>query len=103
MSNNSLITRIESVLASVRARQSTAQCLARAIRNNGRALELMPYPLIRELEDLAMDLDIAAWHDEDGFLPDRGSILPRVDTWLRQIPREAANSSIEPDPLRGPT
>ena len=92
MSNNSLITRIESVLASVRARQSTAQCLARAIRNNGRALELMPYPLIRELEDLAMDLDIAAWLDGDGFLPDLDSILPRVDTWLRQIQQDAPNS-----------
>ncbi len=92
MSNNSLITRIEPVLASVRARQSTAQCLARAIRNNGRALELMPYPLIRELEDLAMDLDIAAWHDGEGFLPDLDSILPRVDRWLRQIQQDAPNS-----------
>lgn len=90
MSNNSLIDRIESALAAVRTQEATAQFLADAIRSNGRALEGMPYALIKELEDLAMDLDIASWHDEDGFLPDLPSILSRVDRWLLQLPRDAA-------------
>ena len=90
VSNNSLIARIESALAAVRARGATAQFLADVIRGNGRALEGMAYPLINELEKLANDLDIASWHEEDEFLPDLPSILSKVDRWLHQLPRDAA-------------
>ncbi len=90
MSNNSLIDRIESALDSVRSRDCAPQLLAEAIRNNGRALERMPYPLIKEMESLAMDLDIALWQDEDGFLPDIASTLTQVQSWLGKLPRDAA-------------
>ena len=90
MSNNSLIARIECVLVSVLSRESTPQSLVEAIRINGRALERMPYPLITEMERLAVHLEIAAWHGEDGFLPDLDSILTQVDSWLAKLPRDAA-------------
>jgi len=35
-----------------------------------------------------MDLDIAQWHDEDGFVPELGPILLRVEDWLAKLPRE---------------
>jgi len=85
-----LIARIESALADVQSQQSTPQALAYAIRNNGRALESMPYPLITEMESLAMDLDIASWQDVDGCIADLGSILAQGDTWLTKLPRDAA-------------
>lgn len=87
MSNSSLISRIEAVLSSVRAGESSGKSLADAIRGNGRALEGMPYPLVKEMESLALDLDIAAWDDEEGLLPEMGVVLNQVDDWLDRLPR----------------
>jgi hypothetical protein len=69
MSNECLINRIEVALELVQTEQAPARALAESIRGNGRALEAMPYNLIKELDSMAMDLDIAQWHDEDGFEP----------------------------------
>jgi hypothetical protein len=79
MSNRTLIMRMESALEAVRTGKSNAKTLAQTIRGNGKALEAMPYPLIREIESLAMDLEIAQWHDEGGFLPELNDVLQRVD------------------------
>ena len=87
MSNNSLISRIEAGVASVRSGYSTAKSLAECVRINGRAMEGVPYPLIKEVESLAISLDIAASQDEDGFVADVESILVRVETWVRNLPR----------------
>jgi len=32
----------------------------------------MQYKLLKEMESLAMDLEIAQWHDDDGFLRGKG-------------------------------
>jgi hypothetical protein len=37
---------------------------------------------------MAMDLDIAQWHDEDGFAPEIAPILDRVQSWLAKLPRD---------------
>jgi hypothetical protein len=37
---------------------------------------------------MAMDLDIAQWHDEDGFVPEIEPILGRVQSWLAKLPRD---------------
>jgi len=88
MSNDSLIARIHASLELVEAHQSSARTLADSIRRNGKALEAMPYALIQEIEDMAMDLDISQWHDEDRFSPELGSILLRVRDWLSKLPRD---------------
>jgi hypothetical protein len=83
MSNESLINRIQTILDLVQAEQASPRTLADSIRGNGRALEAMPYNFIKEIESLAMDLDIAQWHDEDGF----AKRLPLV---LIELPLEVA-------------
>ena len=88
MSNQSLIARIESCLKRVQAQQDTALALADSIRGNGKALEAMPYALIKEIEGMAMDLNIVQWHAEDGFVPELGPILLRVEDWLAKLPRD---------------
>lgn len=87
MSNSSLIARIESVLEDVRLGRTSTKSAATSLRNNGRALEAMPYALVKELEDIALDLDIAAWADEDDCVPDLAAILTRTVSWLEQVPR----------------
>ena len=90
MSNNSLIAKIEIALSAARSTEGSPKMLAEAIRANGHALERMPYQLIREIDSLAMDLEIASWYDEDGFVPDVPSILARVEIWLGKLPRDPA-------------
>ena len=50
--------------------------------------DITPEAVIKEIEDLAMDLDIAQWHDEDGFAPEIGPILVRAQSWLAKLPRD---------------
>ena len=88
MSNQTLIARIEASLGRLQVHQGDSRALAESIRGNGKALEGIPYHLIKEIEDLAMDLDIAQWHDEDGFSPEIGPILVRVHSWLEKLPRD---------------
>ena len=87
MSNESLIARIESTLSRVRSDKATAKTLSDSLRGSGRALEGMPYALVKEMESLAMDLEIAAWTDEDGFVPDLSSALMRLELWLSKVPK----------------
>ena len=88
MSNSSLISRIEAAFILVNARRGASQLLAEAMRNNGRALENMPYQLIKDMESLAMDLDAATWHEDEGFLTELPTILSQVDAWLHKLPRD---------------
>lgn len=87
MSNEYLINRIEVALDLVQTEQAPARALAESIRGNGCALEGMPYNLIKELESMAMDLDIAQWHDEDGFDTALAPVLIRIRDWLSKLPR----------------
>lgn len=48
----------------------------------------MPYGVTKEIESLAMDLDVAQWHDEDGFEPELAPIQMRVQEWGWRIPRD---------------
>jgi hypothetical protein len=43
--------------------------------------------LVKEMESIARALEIAAWADEDGYLPDLASVLARLDVWLGQVPK----------------
>lgn len=88
MSNNTLIASLESGLAGVQAREISAAAFAKVVRNNGRALKKMPYELIRKIEDLAQDLEIAEWYEQNGFVPDLSSVLARTQAWLASLPRD---------------
>ena len=88
MSNSSLVSRIEGAALSARSGDTSARSLAETLRGNGRALEGMPYPLIKEMDELIMDLQIACWDDEEGLLPDVGTVLVQLAAWLSKVPRE---------------
>lgn len=74
-------------MAQCRAHNITGKDLSDSIMNNGRALEGMPFTLIKEMEDIAEDLEIADWVDEDRFWPDLASVLERVELWIAKLPR----------------
>lgn len=47
----------------------------------------MPYPIVREMESLALDLEVASWDDEESLLPGMKAVLDQVDDWLDKLPR----------------
>ena len=59
MSNSSLIARIEGALEDGRLGRVSIRSATASMCGNGLALEAMPYALTKELEDIALDLDIA--------------------------------------------
>ncbi|WP_157200870.1 hypothetical protein [Massilia sp. Root351] len=89
MSNPTLVARIAGGLEDVQLGKIAASTFAEIVRNNGRALEAMPYDLIKEMENLAHDFDIAQWYDEDGCLPELESVLVRTQAWLAMLPQDA--------------
>jgi hypothetical protein len=87
MSNSSLAEHIHIALQLVRSGESNAKSLAQALRENGHAMEGMPYVLISECDTIALKLDIASELDENGFIPDLEPLLSRTDSWLQKIPQ----------------
>jgi hypothetical protein len=87
LSNASLVHRIEQSLLSLRRREILPSSAASTFLLNGRALEALPYYLVKEMEGIGMDLEIAAWHDEEEFSPNIGPIITRAEEWMAKVPR----------------
>lgn len=87
MSNASLVHRIEQSLLSLRLREILPPSAASTFLLNGRALEALPYYLVKEMEDIGMDLEIATWHDEEECSPNIGTIISRAEDWMAKVPR----------------
>lgn len=87
LSNVSLVHRIEQSLLSLCRREILPSSAASSFLLNGRALEALPYHLIKEMEDIGMDLEIAAWHDEEEFSPNIRPVISRAEEWLAKVPR----------------
>ncbi|MGP4726343.1 hypothetical protein [Rhizobium sp. NFACC06-2] len=87
MSNASLVQKIEQSLLSLCRREILPSSAASSFLLNGRALEALPYHLVKEMEDIGMDLEIAAWHDKEEFSPHIGPVISRAEEWLAKVPR----------------
>ncbi len=88
MSNNTLINRIEEALAKYENGDIDRKALISSVEENGSALEMMPYRLIKEIEEIEYQLTVAQFADEDEFLPCEEEALARLSSWLNEVPRE---------------
>lgn len=86
VSNNNLHKQISIALQDVREGKVSPKVASLTLRNNGRALEGMPYTLIKEMESLAMDLEIAEWYENENCFPDLDTVLLKTEEWLKKIP-----------------
>ena len=86
MSNRTLVTRIAAALNEVRAGEISPKAGAESLALNGRGLEGMPYDLLKSLESLTMDLEIAQWHEEEGGFPDVERVVEEAEVWLARVP-----------------
>lgn len=67
MSNDSLKQRIFDSLDQYALGEIDLECLIDSIKLNASALEKMPYTLIQEIDDVAYNLTIAQYYEEEGF------------------------------------
>ena len=93
MSNRSLRDRIVTALASYRAGRLRIAELREVVVLNGRAMEMMPYELIKEIDDIEYVLTVAQLHDEDGFVPPIDEALLNLDKWLKAVPVESSGDA----------
>ena len=88
MSNNTLVRRMETALSRYLQKEISRKELISSVEENGRALEMMPYNLIKEIDEIEHQLTVSQWAEEDGFLPEEEQVLVQLRQWLQKIPKE---------------
>ncbi len=56
--------------------------LKQSVFLNGRALEMMPYPLIKEIDAIGYELEIIEGYIQNGFEADVDSVLSQLEVCL---------------------
>ena len=89
MSNSRLLSRIECAIDEYQKRKINRKALISSIRENGRALELMPYKLIKEIEEIEYQFTVAQFYDEEECLPSEADAIASLTKWLSEVPRDS--------------
>ncbi len=92
MSNRTLHQRIAQALADYRAGSIGIPALRDAVVQNGRALEAMPYPLVREIASIEYDLTVAQFSEDEDCVPNIGSAISKLESWLNAVPLEGSGA-----------
>jgi len=88
MSNQSLKDRIEKSIEQFRAGKLSIKDLKNSIEINGQALEMMPYELIKELDEIEYKLTVSQFTDEEECFPNIEGVLIFIKSWLTKVPIE---------------
>lgn len=88
MSNRTLVKRMEASLSSYLHKEISRNELISSVEENGRALEMMPYSLIREIDEIEHQLTVSQWAKEDEFLPEEERAIEQLRQWFQKIPKE---------------
>lgn len=85
MSNQSLIERIQLKLDALRRGEATHDDVVKALQREGKALEAMPYVLVRELDSLAHDFQLERWALEEGCRPNTEHFIIQAENLLKKV------------------
>ncbi|KRG73373.1 hypothetical protein ABB30_15350 [Stenotrophomonas ginsengisoli] len=86
MSNTTLKKRIVDAIDQFERGQLSLVALRSAVVDNGQALEAMPYPLIKEIDDIEYKLTLSQWYDEEGCEVSPEEALSALKSWLSRVP-----------------
>jgi hypothetical protein len=86
MSNLSLKNRISDSVSLFKEGKINLQELKSSIEENGRALEMMPYALIKEIDDIEYQLTISEFYDEEECYMPVEKVLLQIENWLQKVP-----------------
>ena len=88
MSNKTIKQRIENSIQEFKAGKISIRDLTESIELNSNALEMMPYPMIKELEEIEYKLTISQFADEANCYPNTEEVLELIEAWLAKVPIE---------------
>jgi hypothetical protein len=88
MSNRSIKERIEKSLDDFKAEKINIKMLKDSIELNGRALEMMSYSMIKEIDEIEYKLTVSQFADEEDCYPNIEEVLKSIDAWLKKVPVE---------------
>ncbi|MCU7853428.1 MAG: hypothetical protein KZQ80_14590 [Candidatus Thiodiazotropha sp. (ex Monitilora ramsayi)] len=89
MSNSRLLGRIENALDEYKSGKIDRKTLISSITENGKALEMMPYNLIKEIDEIEYQFTVSQFSDEEECLPSEAEVIARLSRWLSEVPRES--------------
>ena len=90
MSNKSIKQRIEKAIVEFKAGKIKIKDLKESIELNGNALEMMPYPMMKELDDIEYKLTVSQFADGEDCYPNIEEVLKYIESWLERVPIENA-------------
>jgi len=91
MSNKSIKQRIQKSIESFKAGEISIHDLKASIETNGQALEMMPYSMIKEIDDIEYKLTVSQFSDEEDCYPNIEEVIRIIEAWLERVPVEDAN------------
>jgi len=88
MSNKSIKKYIEKSIEEFRSGKISVKSLKESIELNGRALEMLPYSMIKALDDFEYKLTLSQFADEEDSYPTTKQVLSQIEEWLTKVPVE---------------
>lgn len=88
MSNKSIKKRIAQSIKDFKSGNIDLKALKDSIEKNGQALEMMPYSLIKELDQIEYDLTVSKFADEEDSYSNIDEVLKTIEIWLGKVPEE---------------
>lgn len=85
MSNQSLVDRIQLRLDALRRGEATHDDVVHALQREGTALEAMPYEIVRQINSLAYDFQIAQWAIDEECSPDTKHLIIQTENLLKKL------------------
>jgi hypothetical protein len=88
MSNRSIKERIEKSIDDFKEDKINIKMLKESIELNGRALEMIPYSMIKEIDEIEYKLTVSQFADEEDWYPNIEDVLKLIEAWLKKVPVE---------------
>ena len=88
MSNKSIIERIEKSIDDFEKEKINMKSLKESFQLNSTALEMMPYNLIKEIDDIEHNLTLSQFSDEEDCYSNIEEVLKQIEIWLKKVPVE---------------
>ena len=85
MSNQTLKARIEEAVRRFEAGEIDLVALKSSVLVNGRALEAMPYEMIKEIDSIEYKLTVSQFYEEEGCEVSPELALTALKTWLKDV------------------
>lgn len=86
MSNRTLKERIADAVRKFEGGEINITSLISALIVNGRALEAMPYGMLKEIDSIEYKLTVSQFHEEVNSEVSPEEALKALKTWLRNVP-----------------